>query len=207
MLLGLFCTSYFVLTLFIFALSLKSISILTYLWLPEAMEGPTPVSSLLHSCTLVMAGLFSAFNAAHEINFSILAISTAALILMAFLSRPEQDAKRVVATSTIVMVCFLWFVLQQAFSGTAATICGIHAAYKSAFFVTAGRLLAQSATYHDAQGVSQASKSLLIALAFFLAAPRTSAYAAAKHGIDTVQVIVLAQPLLLVLISLGLLFI
>jgi NADH-quinone oxidoreductase subunit L len=104
---GLGCNNNFSLALFIFALSLKSISVLTYLWLPEAMEGPTPVSSLLHSCTLVMAGLFSAFNTAHEINFILLTVSGSCLVFLAFLSRPEQDAKRIVATSTIVMVCFL----------------------------------------------------------------------------------------------------
>jgi hypothetical protein len=48
---------------------------------------------------------------------------------------------------------------------------------------------------------------LLVAIALFLIAPRTSAYAAAKHSIDTVQVIALSQPLTEILVSLGLLFV
>ena len=205
--LGISCSNHFTLSIFIFALCLKSVSALAWLWLPEAMEGPTPVSSLLHSCTLVMAGLFTAFNAAHEINFTMMTIFISSLILLACLSRPEQDAKRVVATSTVVMVGFLWLVLQHSFSGTAAIVCAIHAAYKSAFFCVVGRLLAQTLTYHDSQAIAGSSKSLLVAIAFFLIAPRTSAYAAAKHSIDTVQVIALSQPLTGILVSLGLLFV
>lgn len=137
-----------------------------------------------------MAGLFTAFNAALEINFSLLSMAITSLLLLVFLSRPEQDAKRVVATSTIVMVGFLWVVSFQATSAISGMICAIHAAYKSAFFVVSGRLLAQKLIYHDAQGLDAFGKSLLIVIAFFLAAPRSSAYAAAKHSIDTVQVVI-----------------
>jgi multisubunit Na+/H+ antiporter MnhG subunit len=86
-------------------------------------------------------------------------------------------------------------------------VCGIHAAYKSAFFILAGRLLAQTVTYHDAQGIDASAKSLLIAVAFFLTAPRTSAYAATKHSIDSIQIVSLSQPLILIAVSTGLLFI
>jgi NADH-quinone oxidoreductase subunit L len=71
------------------------------------MEGPTPVSSLLHSCTLVMAGVFTAFTVevkATPLFQIILVLSMCFLILV---SRPEKDVKRVVATSTVLMVGFL----------------------------------------------------------------------------------------------------
>lgn len=57
---GLACRRYVVglLMLVLFATGVKSVSALSFLWLTEAMEGPTPVSALLHSCTLVMLGFW-----------------------------------------------------------------------------------------------------------------------------------------------------
>ena len=71
-------------------------------------EGPTPVSSLLHSCTLVMAGIFS-FT-----NFLPFLASPAFVVLFSFsllhvclTSRLEKDLKRIIAVSTVIMVGFI----------------------------------------------------------------------------------------------------
>lgn len=71
------------------------------------MEGPTPVSSLLHSCTLVMAGLFTFLRVASpEISGTLLISMLLSSIYVAF-STGDRDAKRIVATSTIAMCTFL----------------------------------------------------------------------------------------------------
>ena len=170
--------------LLVLALTFKSVITLNFLWLPEAMEGPTPVSSLLHSCTLVMAGIFSLFNFGLSVSQFTLPLFLISLIYVIFLAGIEKDFKRTIAFSTVIMVGFIWIVLLTGFSCTAALVCILHAAYKSALFVAAGKLLAASAIYTDDLALPSVEKSILVLVALFLLGHRSSAYALAKHNID-----------------------
>jgi NADH-quinone oxidoreductase subunit L len=71
------------------------------------MEGPTPVSSLLHSATLVMAGLFAFYNFGQFGNSLIQVFAVASFLCVAILGRSEKDVKRTIAISTVIMVSFL----------------------------------------------------------------------------------------------------
>lgn len=86
---------------------LKSVSALTLLWLPEAMEGPTPVSALLHSCTLVMAGLFSFAGLAVVVSAAQFSFVIVISFLACVFGAGEKDLKKLIATSTVSMVTFL----------------------------------------------------------------------------------------------------
>lgn len=71
------------------------------------MEGPTPVSSLLHSCTLVMAGIFSLYNLEVKLSTGHLVTALLSLGCVALIARVESDFKRLVASSTVIMVGFM----------------------------------------------------------------------------------------------------
>lgn len=104
---GLGCCLAFEKTFLFTALALKSVTAWSALWLPEAMEGPTPVSSLLHSSTLVVAGIFCANRIVlfDESNFvSILAFGLCAGLTTC---RAEAELKKIVAFSTVAVVTIL----------------------------------------------------------------------------------------------------
>lgn len=146
------------------------------------------MSSLLHSCTLVMAGIFAAFNAGIESSSVFVFTSVASLAVVALLARAEKDTKRTVAISTVIMVCAIWSLLAVSESISAVAICLIHAGYKSASFLAIGRILTKTTTYSDALGISAAMKTIFLVVGTFLLAFRSSAYAAQKHSVDAVLV-------------------
>ena len=84
----------------------KSVMAFSYLWLPEAMEGPTPVSALLHSCTLVMAGLFVVLRMSAQFSLPLFLFVGVSLVCLAT-SYLEADLKRLIAYSTVSLVSFL----------------------------------------------------------------------------------------------------
>ncbi|MBL4805648.1 MAG: hypothetical protein JKY71_12415 [Alphaproteobacteria bacterium] len=91
----------------ILAMQFKSVSAITQLWLPEAMEGPTPVSSLLHSCTLVMAGIFSFTNFGFTASTGLIVAFGVSMFAVTLGSRMEIDFKRTIAFSTVILVGFI----------------------------------------------------------------------------------------------------
>lgn len=168
----------------LFILMFKSVSFITYLWLPEAMEGPTPVSSLLHSCTLVMAGIFSLYNLECKFSIIIIILLLLSLTYCSLLARLETDFKRIIATSTIIMVGLLWYIIISSNSITSVLICVIHAIYKSGIFLTSGKLLSKINIYNDTLYLINSDKSYITLLGLFLIAHKTSSYGNIKHHLD-----------------------
>ncbi|MFH1980834.1 MAG: NADH-quinone oxidoreductase subunit L [Pseudomonadota bacterium] len=113
-------------------------------WLPDAMEGPTPVSALLHSATMVAAGvflfarLFPFFSRSPAAMTLMLAVGTLSMLLAATMAMVARDIKQVWAFSTISQLGFM--IMGLAAGGYAAGVFHLttHAAFKALLFLCAG---------------------------------------------------------------------
>lgn len=132
----------------------KSAQFPLYVWLPDAMEGPTPVSALIHAATMVTAGVYLLARSA-----PLFAISPAAqcavawvggitALLAAFLALGQYDLKRVLAYSTVSQLGFMFLALgtmgaiNPAFAVTAAIFhLFTHAFFKALLFLAAGSVM------------------------------------------------------------------
>ena len=113
----------------------KSAQIPLYVWLPDAMEGPTPVSALIHAATMVTAGVYMIgrnavlFSHAPE-TLAIVAVIGAATALMAgTIGLVQNDIKRVLAYSTVSQLGYMFLAM-----GVGAYAAGIFHLYTHAFF-------------------------------------------------------------------------
>ena len=173
--------------LFLACMCAKSVIAFSYLWLPEAMEGPTPVSALLHSCTLVMAGLFTIFRVKSQLSIPLLPLALISLICLAT-SVFEADVKRIVAYSTVSLVSFLWLLICVMSEHSFVWIALLHAGYKSALFVTLGKLIANSEHASLSVWDSKSGSSLYVLLVLVAFAPVGSVYVALKHAAMSIDV-------------------
>jgi NADH-quinone oxidoreductase subunit L len=125
----------------------KSAQIPFHVWLPDAMEGPTPVSALIHSATMVCAGVYliarswTIFALTPEVGrgMAILGILTA--LLAATVALVEDDIKRVLAYSTISQIGFMFLALGVGASSAAIFHLFTHAFFKSLLFLCAGSVI------------------------------------------------------------------
>ena len=116
-------------------------------WLPDAMEGPTPVSALLHSATMVAAGvfllgrLFPFFSQSDTAMTVCMAVGTVSMLLSATMAMVSRDIKQVWAYSTISQLGFMIMALGA--GGYAAGIFHLttHAGFKALLFLCAGVLI------------------------------------------------------------------
>lgn len=134
------------LLLFVGAMA-KSAQIPLHVWLPDSMEGPTPISALIHAATMVTAGIFmvarlSPLFEQSQIALSfMLSIGTATCFLMGLLGLVQQDIKRVVAYSTLSQLGYM----VAALGASAYTISLFHllthAFFKALLFLGAGAVI------------------------------------------------------------------
>ena len=124
-----------------------------HVWLPDAMEGPTPVSALIHAATMVTAGvylvarMFPLFVASDAAILVVLTIGTITAILAALLALVETDMKRVLAYSTISQLGYMMFALGTGSVTAAMLHLGGHAFFKALLFLGAGAVM------HSAGGI------------------------------------------------------
>ncbi len=122
----------------------KSAQFPLHTWLPDAMEGPTPVSALLHSATMVAAGVFlmirlhPLFMAAQDTALIVLSIATFTAILASTIAMVDTDIKKVLAYSSISQLGFMLMALAAGslFAGVFHLI--THAIFKALLFLCAG---------------------------------------------------------------------
>ena len=92
----------------------KSAQIPLYMWLPDAMEGPTPVSALIHAATMVTAGVYLMARSAPILHFSssaqwtVAIIGAATALFAATIACDQDDIKRVLAYSTISQIGYMF---------------------------------------------------------------------------------------------------
>jgi NADH-quinone oxidoreductase subunit L len=125
----------------------KSAQIPLYVWLPDAMEGPTPVSALIHAATMVTAGVYMVarssliFNRAPDARLAVAIVGTLTAIFAASIGIVQTDIKKVLAYSTISQLGYMFMAC-----GVADYVGGIfhlmtHAFFKGLLFLSAGSVI------------------------------------------------------------------
>jgi NADH-quinone oxidoreductase subunit L len=125
----------------------KSAQFPLHIWLPDAMEGPTPVSALIHSATMVCAGVYliarSSFLFAHapEVSLATAIVGIISALLAATIALVENDIKRVLAYSTISQIGFMFVALGAGAYTAALFHLFTHAFFKSLLFLGSGSII------------------------------------------------------------------
>ena len=125
----------------------KSAQFLLHTWLPDAMEGPTPVSALIHAATMVTAGVFMVARMSQIFEYAPIALSVVTFvgattaIFAATIALTQNDIKRVIAYSTCSQLGYMFFAC-----GVSAYQAGIfhlttHAFFKALLFLGAGSVI------------------------------------------------------------------
>ncbi|MFQ6370190.1 hydrogenase 4 subunit D [Shewanella sp. YIC-542] len=131
----------------------KSAQLPLHMWLPDAMEAPTPVSAYLHAASMVKVGVYifargimSADSVPHEIGAIGAVMATITMVYGFLMYLPQKDMKRLLAYSTIAQLSYIFLALSlSVFNSKMAFDAGIayifnHAYAKSLFFLVAGAL-------------------------------------------------------------------
>ena len=125
----------------------KSAQFPLHVWLPDAMEGPTPVSALLHAATMVAAGVYLVvradplFTQAHWVQGGMLWIGTITAVFAALLGLVQTDIKRVLAYSTCSQLGFMVAALGAGSAFAGYFHLGTHAFFKALLFLGAGSVI------------------------------------------------------------------
>ena len=125
----------------------KSAQFPLHVWLPDAMEGPTPVSALIHAATMVAAGVYLLVRVAFLIQASQTAllviawIGTITALLGALMATQQSDIKRILAYSTISQLGYMVMAVGLASNEAAMFHLFTHAFFKALLFLAAGSIL------------------------------------------------------------------
>ena len=125
----------------------KSAQLPLHVWLPDAMEGPTPVSALIHAATMVTAGVYLVVRSHVLFEISgtaltvVLVVGLVSALYAALASIGQFDIKRALAYSTMSQIGFMFFAAGMGFYTGAMLLLVCHAFYKALLFLTAGNVL------------------------------------------------------------------
>ena len=131
----------------------KSAQLGLHTWLPDAMEGPTPVSALIHAATMVTAGVFMVcrlsplFEAAPNALAVVTFIGAATCLFAATIGTTQWDIKRVIAYSTCSQLGYMFFAAGVGAYGVAMFHLFTHAFFKALLFLGAGSVI--HAMHHE----------------------------------------------------------
>ncbi len=125
----------------------KSAQFPLHVWLPDSMEGPTPISALIHAATMVTAGIFMVARMSPLFELSdtalnfILIIGAITALFMGFLGIIQNDIKRVVAYSTLSQLGYMTVALGASAYSVAVFHLMTHAFFKALLFLAAGSVI------------------------------------------------------------------
>ncbi len=125
----------------------KSAQFPLHVWLPDSMEGPTPISALIHAATMVTAGIFMVSRMSPLFEMSdaalsfILVIGAITALFMGFLGIIQNDIKRVVAYSTLSQLGYMTVALGASAYSVAVFHLMTHAFFKALLFLGAGSVI------------------------------------------------------------------
>ena len=152
----------------------KSAQIPLYVWLPDAMEGPTPVSALIHAATMVTAGVYMIGRNAELFSHApitlavVAAIGVATALMAGTIGLVQNDIKRVLAYSTVSQLGYMFLAM-----GVGAYAAGIfhlytHAFFKALLFLGSGAVIHALAGEQDLRNMGGLKKHLPITYWTFL---------------------------------------
>ena len=125
----------------------KSAQVPLHIWLPDSMEGPTPISALIHAATMVTAGIFMVARMSPLFELSETALSTVLIIgsttafFMGLLGIVNNDIKRVIAYSTLSQLGYMTVALGVSAYGAGIFHLMTHAFFKALLFLAAGSVI------------------------------------------------------------------
>ncbi|MCC7321016.1 MAG: NADH-quinone oxidoreductase subunit L [Rubellimicrobium sp.] len=131
----------------------KSAQLFLHTWLPDAMEGPTPVSALIHAATMVTAGVFLVVRMSPLIEYApnaaafIVVIGATTAFVAATIGLVQNDIKRVIAYSTMSQLGYMFVAAGAGAYGAAMFHLFTHAFFKALLFLGAGSVIA--AMHHE----------------------------------------------------------
>ena len=131
----------------------KSAQIFLHTWLPDAMEGPTPVSALIHAATMVTAGVFLTcrfsplFEAAPQVSTLVLLVGVLTAFFAATTALVQNDIKRIIAYSTCSQLGYMFAAVGAGFYQAAMFHLFTHAFFKALLFLGAGSVI--HAMHHE----------------------------------------------------------
>lgn len=136
----------------------KSAQIPLFVWLPDAMAGPTPVSALIHAATMVTAGVYMVarfaplYNMTPEISLIISYVGALSALLAALIATRQYDIKKILAYSTMSQLGFMFMALGAGAYSTALFHMFTHAFFKALLFMAAGAIIV---AYHHKQDIRE----------------------------------------------------
>src|SRR5438445_44384 len=125
----------------------KSAQVPLSVWLPDAMEGPTPISALIHAATMVAAGVYMLVRVAFVIQSSQTAllavawIGTITAVMAALIATQQNDIKRILAYSTLSQLGYMVMAVGLASNDAAMFHLFTHAFFKALLFLAAGSII------------------------------------------------------------------
>ncbi len=131
----------------------KSAQFPLHVWLPDAMEGPTPVSALIHAATMVAAGVYMLARVSFLIELSpdgqtvIATVGIVTAVLAALIATQQDDIKRILAYSTLSQLGYMICAVGLAAPGAAMFHLFTHAFFKALLFLGAGAII--HAMHHE----------------------------------------------------------
>ncbi len=152
----------------------KSAQIPLYVWLPDAMEGPTPVSALIHAATMVTAGVYMVarlsglFAASPAASMAVAWVGALTAVFAATIALVQNDIKRVLAYSTVSQIGYMFLGC-----GVGAYAAGMfhlvtHAFFKSLLFLAAGSVIHALSGEQDMRRMGGLRKALPVTYPVFL---------------------------------------
>ncbi len=152
----------------------KSAQIPLHTWLPDAMEGPTPVSALIHAATMVTAGVYlivrchTLFENAYVVRDLAAGLGAATLLMAGLIALVQVDIKRVIAYSTMSQIGYMFVAAGLGAFANAMFHLMTHAFFKALLFLSAGLVIHALAGEQDIRKLAGVGKLMPKTRAVFL---------------------------------------
>jgi NADH-quinone oxidoreductase subunit L len=144
-----------IMTLIVIGAAGKSAQVPLHVWLPDSMEGPTPISALIHAATMVTAGVYlivrlhPLFEHTPHVLWVVGLVGAVTLVYAGFAALGQHDIKRIIAFSTISQIGYMFLGIGVGAYGLALFHLATHACFKSLLFMSAGVVINAFKGDHD----------------------------------------------------------